>query len=298
MRTFYRLTAGVILFAVAVSLVPTVFAQEQPDDSPRKVDADALLRTADLVNLLRTIMAPSPSPVLASPADRVVSVRTEQPVSAAKSAPRVVAVMPDVILPDIEVPEEDADVADDGTVEPQQSEPAPVQVIIAPGEDFYSDKIPPFRYVFFFGDYVPYYRGWYYYSDVWYWGRRGPRPPEPPGWIPPPPRPGDRPEPGPPPHRGEIVYDGETGGTVSGARSGVSTTRSRSSTIPIVPGQHRVPREVETGTEPLSKDTRIPVAAGQHRIPSAAARQITLPQKNSNIPVAPGAHRIPRKNDR
>ncbi len=300
MRAFERLTAGV-LCAVAVYLAPAVSAQMRPDDMPREADADACLRTADLVNLLRMVMDPSPSPVLASPADRAVSIRTGQtPVGSA--SPQVVTVLPDVILPAIEVPEEDADVADDSVVETKPDDPAPVRVVIAPGEEFYSDKHPPFHYAFFFGEYVPYYKGWYYYSDMWYWGRRAPRPPEPPGWIPPPrpPRPaGDRPDPGPPPppHREEIARDDGIR-TGSAVRSGVSSSRSQSSTLPVVPSRHRVPREVETETGPLPKDTRIPVSANQHRISGAAARQITLPQKNSNIPVAPGAHRIPRKNDR
>ena len=147
---------------------------------------------------------------------------------------------------------------------------------MADGAD--SEQYPPFSYVFFFGEYVPYFDGWYYYSDRWLWGRRWPAPPEPPGWIPPPPPPRPRPfdpvfpDIGPGPRPGTAGNGGGSNPVNTGHASASAQNRPSVSdnTIPVVPGNHRIPRKNETGREPL-------------------------PQ-NSNIPVAPGAHRIPRSN--
>lgn len=294
--------SSVICIAVtAASLVSAAFAQAPAADAAPADLHDGLQRTADLVNLMRTVFDANPAPVLVSPAERAVSGKTT-----VDPASPVATTVPVVIMPDIEVPEEESgepDKADPGTEKPAQPAATASRKKDA-GEDD-PDEYPPFSYVFFFGEYVPYYRGWYYYSDRWLWGRRWPAPPEPPGWIPPPPpprpRPLDpvRPDIGPGPRPG---IAGNGGGSASGrpaARPSASAQKSPdepNNTIPVVPSRHRVPRKTEAGVEPLGKNSQIPVAPSRHRIPSKAASQIDFPEKNDKIPVAPGAHRIPRGN--
>lgn len=174
---------AVVLFS-AVLFVPAAFSQTGPEAE----DVD-LRGVADIVNLLRTVVDPSASPVLSSPVERAVSAQAVQP-AAEPAGPRVVTVRPTVILPDIEIPDEDSGAPDTVVAETKREEPEPAASKPLPrgsaADEDEPDVYPTFRYVFFFGEYVPYFDGWYYYSDTWYWGRRGPHPP-PPRWIPPPP---------------------------------------------------------------------------------------------------------------
>ena len=295
LSAFVRVRGVAAFLFAAVFLAPAAFSQTSLSPEEEEVD---LLGVADLVNLLRTVVDPSPSPVLSSPVERAVSGKAV-PSAANSSGPRVVMVRPTVTLPDIVVPDADTDAPEAAVAENVQKEAEPAVAAAVPAtiaED--DDSHPPFYYAFFFGDYVPYYKGWFYYSDAWFWGRRGPRPPEPPGWIPPPPPPDGpfRPGPGPRPGGG-IVVDG--GGERGGSRT-QKTVRPKSSdnTIPVVPDQHRIPGAAARQIEFPGSNAQIPVSASQHRIPGAAARQITSPSKNDSIPVAPGAHRIPRGNGR
>ena len=301
MSLFSRAFAIRIAVTAAAGLVPAAFAQTA-DAGTTPAHGD-IQRAADLVNLMRTVLDPNPAPVLASPAERAVSGKTT-----VDPASSVATTIPVVIMPDIETPEEESgepDKADAGTEKPASAAEDASRKKDADEDD--SDEYPPFSYVFFFGEYVPYYKGWYYYSDRWLWGRRWPAPPEPPGWIPPPPPFPPPPRPRPPdPARPDIgpgpaPRPGNDGG---GSASGKTTARPSASarknspnepgnTIPVVPGRHRIPRKNETEVEPLPKDSNIPVAPSQHRFPGKAANQINFPEKNDSVPVAPGQHRVP-----
>ena len=286
----------------AIRIAVTAAAAVMSAASAQTPDAESMQRTADLVNLMRTILDPAPAPVLVSPAERAVSGKTS-----ADPASPVLASAPVVILPDIVFPDSAADAPEDivkVTEAPAQS--AAKATATRKKDDSDPDEYPPFSYVFFFGDYVPYYNGWFYDSDAWLWGRRLPRPAEPPHWIPPPPpprlldplRPFIDPGPGP-------VVIGNRGGSSSGrsVRTGSSSTSAQrivrpkepGSTIPVVPNLHRVPRKVETQVEPMERNTNIPVSPSLHRIPSKAASQILFPEKNESVPVSASQHRIPSK---
>lgn len=188
-RSAFRHVHGVAVVVFAAMLfAPAAFAQTSTTSGDEYVD---LRGVADLVNLLRTVVNPSSSPVLSSPVDRAVSAQAVTP-AAEPAGPRVVTVRPTVILPDIEIPDEDSDAPDAVVAETKREAPEPAASKTVPrasaADDDEPDVYPTFRYVFFFGEYVPYFDGWYYYADTWYWGRRGPHPP-PPRWNPPPPPP-------------------------------------------------------------------------------------------------------------
>ena len=288
----------------AIRIAVTAAAAVMSAASAQTPDAVSMQRTADLVNLMRSILDPAPAPVLVSPAERAVSGKTT-----ADPASPVVAATPVVILPDIVLPDSEADAPEDivkVTEAPAQSAAKATATRKQDDSDTDPDEYPPFSYVFFFGDYVPYYNGWFYYSDNWIWGRRLPRPAEPPGWVPPPPppRPLDplRPYIGPGP--GPVVIGNRSGSssgrTVRAGSSSADTQRivrpkETDSTIPVVPNLHRVPRKVETQVEPMERNTNIPVSPSLHRIPSKAASQILFPEKNESVPVSASQHRIPSK---
>lgn len=290
----------------AIRIAVTAAAAVMSAVSAQTPDAVSMQRTADLVNLMRTILDPAPAPVLVSPAERAVSGKTS-----ADPASPVVAATPVVILPDIVLPDSETDAPKElvkVTEAPAQSaaKATAARKKDAADTDSDPDEYPPFSYVFFFGEYVPYYNGWFYYSDAWLWVRRMPRPAEPPHWIPPPPppRPLDplRPyiDPGPGP-----VIIGNHGVSSSGrtVRAGSSSTNTQrivrpkepGSTIPVVPNLHRVPRKVETQVEPREQNTNIPVSPSLHRIQSKAASQNLFPEKNDSVPVSASQHRIPSK---
>ena len=230
---------AVVLFA-AVLFAPTVFAQTNPNQEDEYVD---LRGVADLVNLLRTVVDPSPSPVLSSPVDRAVSGKAVPP-SPVTAGPRVVTVKPTVTLPDIEIPDEDSDAPDTVVAETKQEAPEPAAAVSTPrssAADDEPDVYPTFQYVFFFGEYVPYFDGWYYYADTWYWGRRGPHPP-PPRWDPPP----------PPPDWPFRLLPGVRLGNGHVTRGGTRTSVSGPGTRTIIgpqtpgsslPGARRIPRK-------------------------------------------------------
>ena len=291
----------------AIRIAVTAAAAVMSAASAQTPDAESMQRTADLVNLMRTILDPAPAPVLVSPAERAVSGKTT-----ADPASPVVAATPVVILPDIILPDSEADAPEDivkATEAPIQ--PAAKAAVTQKKDDSNSDpdEYPPFSYVFFFGEYVPYYDGWFYYSDAWLWGRRLPRPAEPPGWIPPPPppRPLDPLLPGIGPGPRPVIVDnrgvsssGSSGRTVRAGSSSTNTQRivrpkEPGSAIPVVPNLHRVPRKVEPQVEPLERNTSIPVSPSLHRIPSKAASQILFPEKKESVPVSASQHRIPSK---
>ncbi len=262
MSLINRTFAFGIAVTVAAGLVSAAFAQTA--DATSAVAPGDIQRTADLVNLMRTVLDPNPAPVLAFPEERAVSGKT-----ASSPVASIATTVPVVIMPDIETPEEKT--REPGKVGTRTQEPAQPAVVVSTskrnaGEDD-SDQYPPFYYVFFFGEYVPYFDGWYYYSDRWLWGRRWPVPPEPPGWIPP-----------PPPPRPRLLEP--------------VRPKEPDNTIPVVPSRHRIPRKNEMGGESLSPNTTIPVAPSQHRFPSKAANQIDFPERNTAIPVAPSQHRI------
>ncbi len=289
----------------AIRIAVTAAAAVMSAASAQTPDAESMQRTADLVNLMRTILDPAPAPVLVSPAERAISGKTSaDPVSP------VVAATPVVILPDIVLPDSETDAPEEIVIVTEAPAQSAAKATAARKKDAADtdsdpDEYPPFSYVFFFGEYVPYFNGWFYYSDAWLWGRRLPRPAEPPHWIPPPPppRPLDPLRPyGPGP---STVIIGNHGVSSSGrtVRAGSSSTNTQrivrpkepGSTIPVVPNLHRVPRKVETQVEPMERNTNIPVSPSLHRIQSKAASQNLFPEKNDSVPVSASQHRIPSK---
>lgn len=270
MSLFNRFFVIRIAVTAAVSLASAAFAQIADSTADKH---DDIQRATDLMNLMRTVLDPNPAPLLASPAERAVSAKTT-----ADPASLIATTIPIVIMPNIEIPEEESgqpDKSDTDTQEPAQPAAA-VSSSKKDADETDSDDCPPFSYVFFFGEYVPYFEGWYYYSDRWLWSRRWPAPPEPPGWIPPPPpprpRPPDpvRPDIGPGPHPGIAGNGGGSASERTTARPSASARKSQNepgNTIPVVPERHRIPRKNETGGEPLPKNSNIPVAPSQHRIP-------------------------------
>ncbi len=242
-RSAFRRVHGVAfaMFVAALSLSSAVFAQASPEEE--YVD---LRGVADLVNLLRTVVDPSSSPVLSSPVERAISAQIVPSTSVA-AGPQVVTVKPTVILPDIEIPDEDSDAPESTVAETKREEPDPavaktLPLVSSAADDDDPDVYPAFRYVFFFGEYVPYFDGWYYYSDAWLWGRRGPRPPEPPRWNPPPPPP-DWPFrllPGLRLGNGRVTR-GRTRTSVSGA--GTRTIIGTQTSGSALPGAVRIPRK-------------------------------------------------------
>ena len=143
-------------------------------------------------------------------------------------------------------------------------EPRPAPVIVAPRERIITttpvitttptvvttpttttvvtEAIPEYSYSYYFGEYVPYYEGWFYYADDWIWGGIGPRPPAPPRWAPP--RHGN-----PPPPPRTVVRPEPRGHSAAPAarreapRTVVVRPEKKSNTVPVVPSQHRVPRK-------------------------------------------------------
>ena len=116
--------------------------------------------------------------------------------------------------------------------------------------------IPKYSYGYYYGEYVPYYEGWFYYSNAWIWGGIGPRPPAPPRWAPPPRR-------HDPPPRTVIVRPE--------ARPG------------------HVPAPVAHRMEPRREPARTVVVRPEAKAKPAPAK------KGGGIPVAPSQHGIPRK---
>ena len=56
--------------------------------------------------------------------------------------------------------------------------PRPAPVIV--------ETVPEYDYVYFAGEYIPYYEGWVFVDDLWHWAGEGLRPAIPPKWTPPP----------------------------------------------------------------------------------------------------------------
>lgn len=55
-------------------------------------------------------------------------------------------------------------------------------VVTTPGEVV----IPEHQYLLYGDEYIPYYEGWLFIEDEWYWAGREARPDRPPKWTPPP----------------------------------------------------------------------------------------------------------------
>ena len=98
MRLFKRTFA---ICAATALLAPAAFALDSDVSSAEK--ETGLQRTADIVNLMRSVFDPNPAPVLVSPAERAVAGKTS-----AGSGAAVVKTVPVVIMPDIARPEEES----------------------------------------------------------------------------------------------------------------------------------------------------------------------------------------------
>ena len=155
MSLFNRFFVIRIAVTAAVSLVSAAFAQTaDPASSVKHAD---IQRAADLLNLMRTVLDPNPNPVIASPEERAVSGKTT-----ADPASPVAMTVPVVIMPDIAIPGEESGKQDkvDNIRTEGPDQPVVVDSPSKTGEDD-SDPYPPFYYVSFFGEYVPYFDGWY-----------------------------------------------------------------------------------------------------------------------------------------
>lgn len=251
MKAFRNMCAVCAAVIAAAFFAPAAtFAQDTDTDididlPEVEFPAENLRRAADLVNLMRGVFNPEPDPVLPSPAERAVS---GKPVRKATSVPQVVVkTVPVVTVPEITVPDEESEPDKTKTVakaEPDKSAQTAASASNkkTSGDDVdYSDEIPPFSYAFFFGEYVPYFEGWYYYYDRWIWGSRLPRPLHPPGWIPPPYRPLGPFRPDDRPFRPDDGPRPRPGGR-TGAASRTQEPVRPNNTIPVVPGAHRIPR--------------------------------------------------------
>ena len=173
MSLFNRIFVICIAAMCTAGLVSAAFAQTS--DTASGNERGNMQRTADLVNLMRTILDPNPAPVLASPAERAVSGKTT-----ADPASPVATTVPVVTMPDIEPPEEESgepDKVDTGTGKPAQSAVA-ASASKKDADETDPAPYPPFYYVFFYGEYVPFFEGWYYYSGRWLWGRLRPTRPD------------------------------------------------------------------------------------------------------------------------
>jgi len=249
MSAFQKMCILCATAAAAAGFLCPGFAQDMEGQT---VPDSSLRRAADIVNLMRGVFAPDPAPVLASPAERAVSVRRAGASADSNSRPSVVTTIPVVTMPDIVIPDSDAspnnvpDTAVAKTMPNDTVKKNDEQKKFSDDDDA-DETHPSFYYAFFFGEYVPYYNGWFYYSDRWLWGRRLPRPPEPPDWIPPPPF-----LPVYPGHYDFYEMIGPNGSvSISSGRPGIfspsrmlETVRPNApgNTIPVVPGAHRIPR--------------------------------------------------------
>ena len=158
MGRFDGILAVVRVHGIAVGmLVGTVFLAPaaSAQSSPNKEDID-LSGVADIVNLLRMVVDPSPSPVLSSPVERAVSGQAV-PSTSVSAGPRVITVKPTVTLPDIVIPEEKSDVPVVVAAETESKEDETAVAKTLPRASTTddadgSDTDPPFYYVFFFGE--------------------------------------------------------------------------------------------------------------------------------------------------
>ena len=235
MKTLNKTLAIGAALTAAVILTPAAFAQGPHHGPPRP--SNGIQLAADIVNLVRAVFEPRPAPVIVTPRERVVETKVVTTAPVVTTTP-VVTATPTVV-----------------TTTPVVT-PTPVVVTTTPTTAVVTETvttIPEYSYGYYCGEYVPYYEGWFFYSDAWIWGGIGPRPPAPPRWAPPPRRHDPpprtvvvRPEPrsvhGPAPatvaHRAEPRRDPAPARTVV-----VRPAEKKGGGIPVAPSQHGVPRK-------------------------------------------------------
>ena len=247
MKTINKSIAIGAAFTAAVILVPAA-AHAGPPPPPRP--SNGIQLAADIVNLVRAVIEPRPAPVVvAPPAERTVTTKVVTSTPVVTTTPVVVET----------VPAETAPVVVE-TVPVVTTTPATTIVTGATKVTEVTEvvTVPEFTYTYFYGQYVPYYDGWYFYANDWIWGGIGPRPARP-RWTPPPrprtivvtPRPQPHgPEHGrPAPGRATVVRPEGRGGNPppkGGGRQPAARPSGGGKTgggIPVAPSQHRIPRK-------------------------------------------------------
>ncbi len=242
MKTLNRTLAIGAALAAAAILVPAAAFAQGPHGAPPPRPNNGVQLAADIVNLVRTVIEPRPAPVIVAPRERVVTTRVITTTPVVTTAPvvtttpaTVITTTPVVTAPVVTTPVVTAPVVTTTPATVVTTTPATVVVTGA-------TTIPEYSYSFFYGEYVPYFEGWFFYANDWIWGGIGPRPLVPPRWIPPrrePSRPvvirPERPIPGldPAPVRRRA----------ESARTSVVRPQEKKSDIPVIPSQHRVPRK-------------------------------------------------------
>ena len=232
MKTLNKTLAIGAAVTAAVILTPAAFAQG-PHHGPPPRPSNGIQLAADIVNLVRAFFEPRPAPVIVAPPERVVETKvvTTTPVV---TTPTVVTTTPAVTT-------------------------TPVVVTTTPTTEIVTETvttIPEYSYGYYCGEYVPYYEGWFFYSNAWIWGGIGPRPPAPPRWAPPPrrhnppprtvivrpePRPGHGPAPAA--HRLEPRREPARTVVVRPEAKAKPGPEKRGSDIPVAPSRHGVPRK-------------------------------------------------------
>ena len=160
--------------AAAVILAPAAVAWDPYE--PAIYPDNSIHLAADIVNLTPTVVDPRPAPVAVVSAEPVVTT----PFVTVPAEP--VVTTPFVTVP-AEVP---VTVETTLPVTVPVATTMPATVIVTDAETV---TVPEYSYVFYEGEYIPYYEGWLYYRDIWSWIGTEPRPPFPPRWTPPPRRP-------------------------------------------------------------------------------------------------------------
>ncbi len=240
MKTLNRtLAIGAAITAAAI-LVPAAAFAQGPHGAPPPRPNNGVQLAADIVNLVRTVIEPRPAPVFVAPRERAVTTRvvTATPVVTTTSAtvvttPATVVTTPATVVTTTPVVTTPATVV---------TAPATV-VTTTPGTVVVTGAttIPEYSYSFFYGEYVPYFEGWFFYANDWIWGGIGPRPPVPPRWIPPRREPHHivigRPE------RWIGIDPAPLRRRTESARTVVVPPQEKKSEFPVIPSQHRVPRK-------------------------------------------------------
>ena len=149
-KTINKTLAIGAAFTAAVILAPATFAHEHHEPHP----TNGIQLATDIIRLVRAVVEPRPAPVVVETTLTVV-----EKTVVVETTPTVVATTQKVVTP------------------------PPATVIVTGAEEV---GIPEYSYVLYEDEYIPYYEGWLYIEDEWYWAGTEPRPAVHPRWTPPP----------------------------------------------------------------------------------------------------------------